>query len=471
MSQRSMPKLIRIFSLTALAVVLWLSYGYASAYGMFGLAFIPLAINAGAAIATAALVVILAAQLSLRFGVARVTRAEPTGLHHALVYGAFSFAAAALVLAHLGVNITAVLTTSAIATVLIGLALQPTFASVLAGLTVDRVVRVGDGVLLNNEEIEITSLNWRSAVGRGANGSTVIVPNTQLVAATLTILAQDAPVTVQIALPLPVCVPPHRVRETLERVLQDVPEIDNWRPIMLYPESAGTGGNSTTYRASFVIRHYRRRRQVEAEVMSRLWYALRREKLAPADSDTPAADQRALVDAALRAASARRRLPPEWPDDPQALLEAGEILRYGDGEPIALPERLAGSACLLIDGEIARGEDQDASLRTRLPRSEALAQVERSLAWQIGPYAEVAVRRAATAGTPVRDVGNLVAAEIDDAEARRTFLHETDLPEESLHVRGFFLAAGGTARALGDTAPMWASGYAMILAVPTTARA
>jgi len=79
--------------------------------------------------------------------------ARTTGFQRAALYGLLIALALVLVLSHYGFDLTAVLTTSAILTAALGLALQPLLTTMIAGIAVqtDRLVRPGDGILHDGE--------------------------------------------------------------------------------------------------------------------------------------------------------------------------------------------------------------------------------------------------------------------------------------------------------------------------------
>jgi small-conductance mechanosensitive channel len=461
---------ISILLLSAVTAVLWLSYGFAAAYKMFNLSMVPPVIHAAAAVSTAVLIVIVVAQLLLRVGFARLLRTDPTGLQRGLVFGALSFTAAAAVLAHLGFDLTTILTTSAIVTAIVGFSIQPTLGSAVSGLAVDRIVRVGDGVLLNGEDIEITSLNWRSAAGRRHDGGMVILPNAQLANTTLIIFPRDRPARAQVALEVPASVPPDRVRALINAIVDDFPEVDARRPVVLELETSGTGNSVAGYRAAFWVRHYAQRSQVEADVLSRIWYVFRREKIAPSGDPQEAhgdAELLPTLTAALHEAAAQRPVLIGLGNKAKEALQLGEILRYGDGERVVLPTRLAGRSCLLIDGSIAQIDSaSDTPMRAHPRREASLVLIEQSLALHIGPYAEVAVHRAAANGASLPEICDTVAQEIDDPDARQAFVRNIDVPRDVILGPGFLFQAAEARREGGDESQLRAVGHALILAAP-----
>ena len=79
----------------------------------------------------------------------------------------------------LHLDISSVLATSAMMSVVIGLALQPTLGHLFAGVSmeIERPLKVGDFVRRDDQlEGQVTSLNWRSVYLRTERGSTLVKP-------------------------------------------------------------------------------------------------------------------------------------------------------------------------------------------------------------------------------------------------------------------------------------------------------
>jgi small-conductance mechanosensitive channel len=98
----------------------------------------------------------------------------------AVVYGILAIGGLAGVFVYFGVDLTTVITTSAVFTAAAGLALQPTLGGIIAGMIVhrDRIVHTGDAILIDNEPVEVVSLGWRSVVAlQAATGSRYRMPN------------------------------------------------------------------------------------------------------------------------------------------------------------------------------------------------------------------------------------------------------------------------------------------------------
>ena len=81
-----------------------------------------------------------------------------------------------------GVDLTSLVATSAVLTVVIGFSLQDTLGNVLGGLAIqlDRSIRVGDWVLLDDLSGQVVEIRWRYTAIQTRSWETAIVPNSLL---------------------------------------------------------------------------------------------------------------------------------------------------------------------------------------------------------------------------------------------------------------------------------------------------
>jgi len=466
--------IVTIVLLSCTSALLWLSYDLMASYSLFGPSVLPHLIHAAAAISTAVLAVIVIGQLALRFVFARLLRSDPNDLQRSLLFAALSFAAVAIVLADLGFNPTTILTTSAIVTAVVGLSIQPLLGSMLSGLSLGRVVRVGDGVILDGQQIEVVSLNWRSVIGRRADGGTVVLPNSQLSNNALTILSRDHSAAVEIALEVPAGVAPHRLRELVGTLVMEFPEVDPVKPVRVRPIDYQPSKPFSGYSVAIWVRHYGQRRDVADRMLQRIWYLFQRENIvAYGNGGDPAATRNRelmpAVAAALRTAGESDGDAAKFAAQPERALDAGEILSFGAGERIVFPSRLTGRAGLLLNGELR--EDAIERLEHPLSREAWLDRIEQALAQHIGPYAEYAVREAAAGGGSVLQVCRMVGGEIDDPQRQVSFMRTVNPPSDISHRSGFLfrLRPDGLARSTEN--PILRAGeHALILALPEWTR-
>ncbi len=119
-------------------------------------------------------------------------RMRPPAIVIELILGAAYVATLVVVLQELGRDLSGVITTSAIATAAIGFALQDTLRSVLGGMSlqIDRSVGVGDWIRVDAFEGRVSEIRWRQTSIVTRDGDTVVIPNSHLSTAPVTVLGK-----------------------------------------------------------------------------------------------------------------------------------------------------------------------------------------------------------------------------------------------------------------------------------------
>jgi small-conductance mechanosensitive channel/CRP-like cAMP-binding protein len=176
-----------------------------------------------------------------------------------------------------GFNILGLVTTSAVLTAVIGLALQTTLANLIGGLAIqlDQSVSHGDWVRVGGDTGRVIEIGWRATRMVTNDGMTIVVPNGQLVAGQLVNLSRPTPVirrTVQVGFHYRH--PPHEVRDVLVRTVRDVPGVLPQPPPDCIPVEFGE--SAVVYGLRFWIADFERAIPIEGEVRARVWYAARR---------------------------------------------------------------------------------------------------------------------------------------------------------------------------------------------------
>jgi small-conductance mechanosensitive channel/CRP-like cAMP-binding protein len=148
----------------------------------------------------------------------------------------------AVVLQEAGVKVGALLATSAVLTVIIGLALQETLGTLLAGLTLAWEQRLTTGAWVEVDQVlgRIEELGWRSLVLETRLGERIVIPNSSVARSRLRFLGDGAQqVAIPIRLGVAYGVPPDRVKSILEDVCTDLPYVlKTPPPIILTTEFA-----------------------------------------------------------------------------------------------------------------------------------------------------------------------------------------------------------------------------------------
>ena len=117
---------------------------------------------------------------------------RPPGILLDLVLAAAYVAATIVVLGHLQRDVSSVLATGAIATAAVGFSLQDTLRSVMGGmaLQMDRTVRTGDWIRLDQVEGRVTEVRWRQTSIVTRDGDTVVIPNSHLATVCFTVVGK-----------------------------------------------------------------------------------------------------------------------------------------------------------------------------------------------------------------------------------------------------------------------------------------
>jgi small-conductance mechanosensitive channel/CRP-like cAMP-binding protein len=153
-------------------------------------------------------------------------------------------AAAVILRDVLGLEVGALLATSAVVTVVIGLALQETLGTLLAGLTLtwERRVEAGTWIEVDGVLGEIEEVAWRSTVLRTTLGERVMVPNSHVARTQVKILGHgDAVVAVTPRIRVSYAAPPHAVKQVLLAVAADLPGLADKPPQAFAKEFAEDG--------------------------------------------------------------------------------------------------------------------------------------------------------------------------------------------------------------------------------------
>src|SRR4029078_9359410 len=128
-----------------------------------------------------------------------------------------------------GVDLSSLVTTSAILTAVIAFAMQDTLGNVLGGLAiqVDNTVQVGDWVRVDQVEGQVRDVRWRSTLIETRNWETIVSPNSAIMKGRVAILGKREGEARQwrrsIMFMVDPRVPPARVIATINEEMRDVP--------------------------------------------------------------------------------------------------------------------------------------------------------------------------------------------------------------------------------------------------------
>jgi len=258
-------------------------------------------------------------------------------------------------------NFVSFITTSAVLTAVVGLALQSTIANLFAGIVLhmDGALNVGDWIQLGTRVGRISQIRWRSTILHTTDGDNVIVPNGQFTAQDVYNYSRPtARHRVWVKVSFAYQHPPNEVRQLLISAARGAPGVLPEPVPDAFPTDFGESG--LAYAVRFWVDDFIRVPEIEGEVRARIWYVARRAGLeipyptrnlhilsqpggAAADSDLP------------ERVTALRRI------DLFASLEPGQLellaggvrkVRFAAGEPIIRQGEAGDSLFIIIQGDV-----------------------------------------------------------------------------------------------------------------------
>src|SRR5262249_42689290 len=217
---------------------------------------------------------------SLLLKVARLrSRPTPKILRDVLDGTLYLVATLIIVQREFRIDFSSLLAGSAIISVVIGLALQETLGNLFPGLAIqlERPFQVGDHIAVGDHIFgRIVQIGWRATRVENKRREIISLPNTTLSKHGVKNLSRGGePVGVDTFVGLSYETPPNRVKAVIRQTLAEVPlilaEPNAKVRVISYEES------HIKYRIRFYLADIARGSHVRDEMLSRLWYRLRRE--------------------------------------------------------------------------------------------------------------------------------------------------------------------------------------------------
>lgn len=174
-------------------------------------------------------------------------------------------------------DVAGLFTTSAVLSVIIGLALQDTLGNVFSGLALqtERSFHVGDWVQFGEKEGVVTDISWRATILRTRQNDLVIIPNSLI--SKDVVINYSAPTRVHAILGdigVHYRHPPAAVIQAIEEAS------DQTTPILKLPRvdvrTFHYGDFAITYRVKYWIKDYADLEDIQNAFMTRIWYSFSR---------------------------------------------------------------------------------------------------------------------------------------------------------------------------------------------------
>ena len=177
-------------------------------------------------------------------------------------------------------DIGTLVTTSAILSIVLGLALQESLSNVFGGimLTIDRPYKAGDWIEIDGKLGKVVEANWRSTQIATLDDDVVFIPNSTMAKGNIVNLTAPSPVHLcRARIGIEEDAPPNRVRAVLVRTMLGV------EGVLAKPAPdvfvLDFGDSCVTYELRYWIDAHEHRERIASDVMRAAWYQLRREGL------------------------------------------------------------------------------------------------------------------------------------------------------------------------------------------------
>ncbi len=173
-------------------------------------------------------------------------------------------------------ELSGVLATSAVVSVILGLALQDTLQNFFAGVSlhIEQPFHIGDAIKVDNLVGRVESVTWRTTAIRTNDNSIIIFPNSHVARAHVEIFPYGNLNRRVLRFPAPYSAPPEKVIPLIRDAVQAVPNVSPERtPVVRMAEFADS---SITYEILYWVKDYMWTPDMDARIRERIWYVYRR---------------------------------------------------------------------------------------------------------------------------------------------------------------------------------------------------
>jgi len=195
------------------------------------------------------------------------------------VVSAVVYAVVLLLAVHLatGADLRAFLATSAVLTLVLGLALQETLGTLFAGITLlgDKRLSAGAWIEVEGTLGQLEEITWRAVVLRTRLGQRLLVPNSAVARGSVRVWGRGEPGAVVVQLGSAYAADPLRVKAVLHRVARSIPEVlEDPSPQILL---SAFGDSALLWECRLWSASPERKADIADAFLTRAWFALQRE--------------------------------------------------------------------------------------------------------------------------------------------------------------------------------------------------
>lgn len=178
---------------------------------------------------------------------------------------------------NLGVNLTAIVTTSAVLSMVIGLALQDTLTNLIAGVVLhsEKSIKIGDFVKVNDIEGIVIEMSWRATkIQSTMNGGVIYIPNSIVVKQSTLNYNQARLHLIKVGVGVSYEETPNKVADVLLGVARENQEI--LKEPAAEVRVISYGESSINYELRVWSDKYDRKKIIESDIYKNIWYVFHR---------------------------------------------------------------------------------------------------------------------------------------------------------------------------------------------------
>ncbi len=274
------------------------------------------------------------------------------------------FAVIVIILLHKkgGVNLASLITTSAVLTMVIGLALQDTLGNLFSGLALqtEKLLQIGEWISFREHVGQVVGMTWKSTLIKTLENEIVYIPNNVISKEIVKNYSRPEPSHVAyIEIGIQYEAPPNKVREVILDTLAEYDKVLKVPPPQV--RLIMFGDHAITYQIRFWNNDFGGEKLLKAEIMNMLWYAFKRNGIQipfpirdvrfhhveRANEEHKREGIRSAITAKLKNIPVLTPLPPE---DIELLAKRVSFELFGNGESIVHQDELGDSMYIIHSG-------------------------------------------------------------------------------------------------------------------------
>ncbi|HWP44153.1 MAG TPA: mechanosensitive ion channel family protein [Blastocatellia bacterium] len=173
-------------------------------------------------------------------------------------------------------DFTGVLATSAVVSVIIGLALQDTLGNFFAGISlhIEQPYHIGDWIRVGDLQGKVIEVTWRMTKIRTNNNTSIILPNSRVARDPLEIFPYGNLNRKTLIFPAPYSAPPEKVIPLVREAVRTTPKVSPERtPVVRVSEFADS---RIHYEILYWVIDFMWTQDLDSKIRERIWYVFRR---------------------------------------------------------------------------------------------------------------------------------------------------------------------------------------------------